>query len=141
MTVLPLGEPCLLRIVVTRGQKSSVDVGEISSICVEAPDEDAVELEKSILVRDPTRCEAVALVDLSALHSPSLNQISPTDGTVDERYAKLDVHLRLEREGGGEMKLTRRIALRMVHPDDRLFDYGFLNTCRRLWEIAQSWWS
>ena len=136
-----LGEPCRLRIVVTRGHQSAVDIGEITSICIEAPDEDAIELEKRILIKGPTRCEAVALMDLAALHSPALHQISPAFGTVDERYAKLDVHLRLESESGGEMKLTRRLAVKVVHPADHLFYYRFLSTFRHLWDVVQSWWT
>ena len=126
---------------VRRRNADSVTTAEPTAIWIEAPEADAIELERSILSEHPTRREAVAFLDPAALHSPPLHQFSLAGGTDGERYAKLDAHLRLECEVGGEMKLTRRLAFGMVHPDDRLFCDRFLSTSRHSWEIVRSWWS
>ena len=126
---------------VRRRNADSVTTAEPTAIRIEAPNADAIELERSILSEHPNRCEVVAFLDLAALHSPPLHKFSLAGGTDGERYAKLDAHLRLECEVGGEMKLTHRLAFGMVRPDDRKFCNRFLSTSRHLWELVRSWWS
>ena len=138
---LRLGQNYRLRIAVARGRNSAAAVGRVASVCAMGPNKEVVELRSIVLVDTESECKAVALLDLSAFHSPAFRRISPTFGSLRHRYATLDVQLRLTTVGhpSRHIELSRVLYCKMVHRRHPLLFHRCLKMSRQLWTSIPQW--
>ena len=100
---------------------SPLTIEKITSISVKAPDEEFVELEMAQRVHEET-VEATAFLQPSKFKSRRMHEISPHFGSVDRKYVKLTVKLRLllNPPFSREVDMHHCIYCKITHPRAKL---------------------
>ena len=109
--VLHAEDACRIRIAMTGDRGRSLPVREIRSVCVRLPDGESVSLVMQKAVSTETEHEVVALLEPSQFQSRSIVTPSPWFGSVDVKYLKLEIILRLVMEGDAAQELEYRPSI------------------------------
>ena len=98
-----------------------VTVQRVVSVVVTPPDGSSIALPVEQRNRDAA-VVALALLDPAQMGSARLQKISPHFGTVEVKYVKLDVHIKiLVGEGlGREIDFRKGVYCKVVHPKNKL---------------------
>ena len=138
---LRIGESCRLRIVVQYDPNVRIRVHEVTSVRLQTPDGEPVELERRVLSNDASTCVTVALVDPSSIPSQRLRDVCPLTGTCDARYVRLDLRIEFVACGDSDQTLeaNRVLYCKMVPPKSRLRYRRFVRACRERWKRMPEW--
>ncbi len=96
-------------------------VQRIVSVVVRPPDGSSIALSVEQRSRDDAAV-ALVLLDPAQLGSTRMQKISPHIGTIEEKYVRLEVHIKvLVGEGlGREIDFHKTVYCKVVHPKNRL---------------------
>ena len=136
-----VGQCCVLRIRIAHRGVTSLPFEQILNVAVKADHTEWTRLPARMVEDGPTEKELVAVLNPNALRCPRLLSPCPRFGSVDRKYVKILVSVRvaLDADGSQTVDLYQTIYARMVARDDRRPLRCLARRWRRVWQnVPQS---
>lgn len=139
--VLQLKRDYRLKMTLTHKHRGWLQFYRIKRVTVKPLDGQSVELEIARVKSSQNRHEVVALFKPERHQSKQLSSLSPSFGSLDERYVTLEVSIDLETDTRTRecLTLTGKMFCKMISANSKMKAQRFDKVASRQWEGAPEW--